>query len=267
MKKKQLSKKENAKPQSHYFALQASWGLTKHMGGLKATKELIEACYIGKESLVLDVGCGVGITACYLAKEYGCKVVGVDLSEEMVERSTERAERKNVEDKIEFIAGNAQALPFKNEVFDAVICESVVAFPKNKQKVINEYARVTKAGGYIGMNEVTWIKTPPVKLVEYLSRALGQAEFLNSDSWKGLLEKAELKDVIARVHKTSALRQWVGEVRQMSPRDYFGGWGKFFSLYFKSPNVREWVKEIIFPPRSAFKLFKYLGYGIYVGKK
>ena len=142
MEKKQLSQEEKAEPESYYFALQASWGLTKHMGGLEATRELIEACHIDKDSYVLDVGCGVGITACYMAKEYGCKVVGVDLSKMMVERSNERAKRKNVEDKVEFKIGDAQDLPFKDAVFDAGICAPVVSFPKDQMKVIRAVARV-----------------------------------------------------------------------------------------------------------------------------
>lgn len=48
----------------------------------------------------------------------------------MVERSKERAKRKNVEDKVEFKIGDAQDLPFKDGVFDAVICESVVGIFK-----------------------------------------------------------------------------------------------------------------------------------------
>jgi len=258
MKKKQLSREAKAEPESYYFDLQASWGLTKHMGGLGATRKLIELCRIDKYSYVLDVGCGVGITACYLANEYGCKVVGVDLSELMV---------KNVGDNVEFRTGDAHNLPFKDGVFDAVICESVVAFAKDKQKMISEYVRVTKPGGYVGMNEVTWVETPPPELVEYISRALGQAEFLNPDGWKDLLENAGLTGVAARVYKTSALRQWASEVRQMDPRDYLGAWGKFFSLFFKNPAVRRWVKEIIIPPRSVFRIFRYFGYGIYAGRK
>jgi ubiquinone/menaquinone biosynthesis C-methylase UbiE len=269
MKKKRLSREKisESEPESYYFDLQASWGLTKHMGGLEATRKLIEACHIDKASYVLDVGCGVGITACYLVKEYGCKVVGVDLSEMMVERSKERAKRKNVEDKVEFKIADAQDLPFKDRIFDAVICESVVAFSTDKQKVVREYARVTKPGGYVGMNEVTWVETPPPELVEYLSRALGHAEFSNPDGWKVLLEKAGLTGVAARVYKTSALRQWASEVRQMDPRDYSGAWRKFFSLCFKSRALRKWIKEISIPPRSIFRIFKYLGYGLYVGGK
>ncbi len=241
--------------------------MTKHMGGLEATRELIKACGIDSHSYVLDVGSGVGITACILAEEYGCKVMGVDLSEKMVERARERAQRKNVEDKVEFKIGDAQNLPFENSLFDAVICESVVAFPKNKLKVVQEYVRVTKPGGRVGMNEVTWVETPPPELEEYLYRALGQAKFLDDDGWKHLLKEAGLKDIDAKIHKTNALRQWASEVRQMNPRDYLGAWGKLFSLFFKSPEVRKWIKEIMIPPKSAFHLFKYFGYGLYTGKK
>lgn len=112
--KEQLTPKETSEPKSYYFELQASWGLTKHMGGLNATRELIELCHIDKDSYVLDVGCGVGITTCYMTKEYGCKVVGIDLSEMMVKRSKERAKRKGVEDKVEFRVADAQNLPFKD---------------------------------------------------------------------------------------------------------------------------------------------------------
>ncbi|MFW6129308.1 MAG: class I SAM-dependent methyltransferase [Candidatus Aminicenantaceae bacterium] len=261
------AEKQSPETKSHYFEFQASWGLTKHMGGLHATRELIETCHIGKDSYVLDVGCGVGITACILAKEYDCKVLGIDLSEMMVERSKERAKRKNVEDKVDFRIGDAQNLPFKGQIFDAVVCESVVAFPKDKQKVINEYARVTRSGGYVGINEATWIETPPPELAEYLHRALGQARFLNASGWKNLLKKAELKDIVARTYKTSALHQWMSEVRQMNPRDYLGAWSKLFALSFKSPEVRKWIKQISVPPKSVFKLFNYFGFGLYTGRK
>ena len=265
--KEQSSAERVSEPESYYFELQASWGLTKHMGGLEATGELIDACHIDKASYVLDVGCGVGMTTCYLAQEYGCRVVGVDVSETMVKRSKERAKRKNVADKVEFRIGNAQALPFKDGVFDAVVCESVVAFPKDKQKVVSEYARVARPGGYVGMNEVTWVETPPPELVDYLSFALGQAKFLTPNGWRGVLEKAGLTDMVARAYKTNALRQWANEVRQMNPGDFLRAWGKFVSLIFRDLSVRKWMKEISVPPRSVFRIFKYFGYGIYIGRK
>ena len=78
-------------PEISYFELQAYTGATKHMGGLEATKELIELCHIKEDTHVLDVGCGVGATACYLVKRHDCNVVGVDLRESMIARSIERA--------------------------------------------------------------------------------------------------------------------------------------------------------------------------------
>jgi ubiquinone/menaquinone biosynthesis C-methylase UbiE len=137
----------NTRPESHYFEFQASWGLTKHMGGRDATKELIKACRIDKNAYVLDVGSGVGITPCILAEKYGCSVIGMDLSADMIKRARERAARMNLRDKITFTNGNAQELPFEAGIFDAVMSESVVAFPKDKQKVIQEYARAARTAG------------------------------------------------------------------------------------------------------------------------
>jgi arsenite methyltransferase len=50
------------------FDFAAEVGLTKHIGGLNATEILAQLCHIGKGSYVLDVGCGVGVTACYIAE-------------------------------------------------------------------------------------------------------------------------------------------------------------------------------------------------------
>ena len=57
-------KSEQKESEQHFFDFAAEIGLTKHMGGLKATEELIELCRIGEGSYVLDVGCGAGQTAC-----------------------------------------------------------------------------------------------------------------------------------------------------------------------------------------------------------
>jgi len=252
---------------SYYFELQASWGLTKHMGGLKATRELLELCHVNKDSYVLDVGCGIGATACYIAKEYGCRVVGVDLSGRMIDRSSERAKRKSVEDKVKFKITDAQDLLFKDGLFDAVISESVTTFTKNKQKAVSEYARVTKPGGYVGLNEVIWIKPPTAGVADYLSHAIGGAEFLTSDGWKELLEGSGLTNIVARTYKTSALNQWANEMRSLDFRDFVKAWYKFFSFYIKSRTVRKYIKELWPPPKGIFRIFKYFGYGMYIGRK
>jgi arsenite methyltransferase len=104
-----------------FFDFAAEVGLTKHMGGIDATEELVKRCHITKDSRVLDVGCGVGATPCFLAKKYGCKVVGIDIVEGMIEKSIKRAKREGVTDRVAFKVADAQDLPFEDQLFDAVI--------------------------------------------------------------------------------------------------------------------------------------------------
>jgi len=113
-------KQEISDPELAYFELQAYIGTTKHMGGFATTRELIELCHVNQDAYVLDVGCGVGATACYLAKRYGCRVVGVDLRESMIERSNERARKEGVEDRVV----DAQNLPFGDATVDVVVLVS-----------------------------------------------------------------------------------------------------------------------------------------------
>ena len=85
------SNKPSSSDESLYFNIQADFGFTKHPGGLKATRELVEACMIGKGSYVLEIGCGVGKTPCTIVEETGCRMIGVDLSAGMVEKAKEMA--------------------------------------------------------------------------------------------------------------------------------------------------------------------------------
>jgi arsenite methyltransferase len=147
--------------QPGFFDFAAEVGLTKHIGGLEATEDLAQLCHIGKGQYVLDVGCGVGVTPCFLAKRFGCRVVGVDISARMVNRSNDRPKREKLADKVEFRVGDAQDLPFGDGLFDAVITESVTALAYDEQKAVCEYARVSRSGGYVGLSESVWLKVPP----------------------------------------------------------------------------------------------------------
>ena len=89
------------KEQPGFFDFAAEVGLTKHIGGVEATDTLLQLCHINKDSYILDVGCGVGVTPCYISRKYGCRVMGVDISERMVERSRERVAREKLTGRVE----------------------------------------------------------------------------------------------------------------------------------------------------------------------
>jgi phosphohistidine swiveling domain-containing protein len=108
-----------------FFDFAAEVGLTKHIGGLAATEALIQHCPITKDYYFLDVGCGVEATPCFIAKKVGCRVMGVDIKEKMVERSKERAKRKKLANRVEFRVADAQELPFQDDLFNAHVREFV----------------------------------------------------------------------------------------------------------------------------------------------
>jgi len=252
-----------------FFDFAAEVGLTKHLGGVKATEELIELCHIGGGKYVLDVGCGAGVTPCFIAKRYGCRVVGVDISKGMIARSWERAKREKVADRVEFRVADAQDLPFEDDLFDAVITESVTAFPEDKQMAVNEYVRVTKPGGYVGLNESAWLKVPPPpEVVAWAAKDVGtNVEPLTSDAWVGLLEGAGLKEIAARTYEIDIQNETRGILRRYGCLGMLGVWGRILALYARNPAYRRFVKRVRQVGIAPENLDEYFGYGIYVGRK
>jgi ubiquinone/menaquinone biosynthesis C-methylase UbiE len=257
------------KDQPTFFDFAAEVGLTKHIGSLEATQALIELCHIGKDSYVLDVGCGVGATPCWLAKNIGCRVMGVDIKEKMVERARERAEREHVTGRVEFRVADAQDLPFEDNLFDTVITESVTAFPKDKQKAVDEYARVTRPGGYVGLNESTWLKVPPPpEVVAWAAQDVGASVSpLTLEAWTGLLEGAGLKEIIAKVYAINLQDETKGILKRYGFGGMLGILGRTLRLYLRSPEYREFARGVRQGGIVPDNLTEYFGYGLFVGQR
>jgi len=266
MEKKQSLAKEVSGPSINYLDLQAYTGATKHFGGLEATKDLLSLCHINKEAYVLDVGCGVGATASYLAMQYGCRVVGVDIREKMIERAIERAKIAKIDAKVTFQKADAQILPFEAGMFDVTICESVATFITDKLGVVRQCARVTKNGGYVGFNEEIWVKPPPTnEYMEYMRNMMdvGPTIPLISD-WQRYFTEAGLQDVVVRVYdKLDSKREW-SQKKRYSVMDYLLILYRTIRLYATNAAYRDYMKESRQRPKG---LFEHLGYGILAGRK
>lgn len=252
-----------------FFDFAAEVGLTKHLGGLDATQELLELCHVEPGARILDVGCGAGATPVYIVQNYDCYVVGVDISHKMILRSEQMARRKGVADSLEFRVADVQDLPFEDETFDAVISESVTAFPEDKQRAINEYVRVTKPSGYVGLNESTWLKTPPPpEMVAWVSQDVGATvKPLTSAEWVAFLETAGLVEIITKNDKVNVQNETKGIFRRYG----FGGMLRVFSrtirLYARNPAYRQFVKDVRQDGVTPKNLDEYFGYGLYIGRK
>lgn len=101
---------------------------------------------LNEKPLALDVGCGTGIQSLRLA-QLGYKVIGVDLSENLIEIAKKKLKTNGFDD-AEFIVLNAEKLPFENEMFDAVnCCGPTLPFIEKWESTLQEINRVLKPNG------------------------------------------------------------------------------------------------------------------------
>src|SRR5260370_4487071 len=89
-----------------------------HVGGLEATQELAKQMELRAGLRLLDVGSGIGGPARYFAAEHGCRVTGIDLTEEFVRVARSLTRRTKLDGLAEFRQGSALELPFPPETFD-----------------------------------------------------------------------------------------------------------------------------------------------------
>jgi arsenite methyltransferase len=252
-----------------FFDFAAEVGLTKHFGGAAATAELAALCDIGADSYVLDVGCGAGTTPAFLAKQYGCRVAGVDIRARMLDRSRGEAQRAGVADCVEFRVADVQDLPFDDKLFDAVLSESVTAFPADKAKAVREYARVTKPGGYVGLSEATWLKVPPPpELLAWVRQDVGATVApLTTEEWMSLLRDAGLHDIVSQLRTVNAVDETKGLARRYGRASMLRSMLRALSLYLRSQDYRAFVKSVREAGVVPATLSEYFGYGMYVGRK
>lgn len=252
-----------------FFDFAAEVGLTKHLGGVEATEELVKLCHISEGKYVLDVGCGAGVTPCYLAKRHDCRVVGVDILERMIHRSRERAENEGMADRVELRVADAQELPFENNLFDAVITESVTAFPDDQELAVKEYVRVTKPGGYVGLNESTWLKeSPSPEMVAWVSQDVGaNVKPLTAEGWRHLLEGAGLREIIVITKSIDVQDETRGIVQRYGYGGLLGTMWRALGLYVRNSAYRQFLKGVRERGLIPQNLDEYFGYGIYIGRK
>ena len=124
-----------------------------HSGGFATTRDQAKRVSITDESRVLDVGCGIGGPARYLAYTYGCRVDGIDLTTELVETGRVLTERCKLADRVALQVGNALELPYPNETFDVVWCQNVTMNIADKTGFLAGVYRVLKPGGLFTSTE------------------------------------------------------------------------------------------------------------------
>jgi demethylmenaquinone methyltransferase / 2-methoxy-6-polyprenyl-1,4-benzoquinol methylase len=109
---------------------------------------MVDAVAVSSDARVLDVATGTGLVARALMRRYGCSVVGLDQSEEMLGRA-----RALVGPSVELVVGEAESLPFEDASFDALTFTYLLRYVDDPAATMRELARVVRPGGRIAMLE------------------------------------------------------------------------------------------------------------------
>lgn len=128
-----------------YFDQIAKYGAgSAHPGGFKETLRMLSTVRFYEGEKILEIGCGTGRTACYLAKKYGAHVTGCDRHPLMVKKAQRRAQIEK--SRASFLIGDVYKLPFAAGSFETVLMESVSVF-LDTPRAFQEIHRVLKPGG------------------------------------------------------------------------------------------------------------------------
>lgn len=162
--------------------------------------------------IVLDLGSGAGIDCFLAAKKVGStgKVIGIDMTREMVEKAKDNAEKQGIKN-VEFILGEIEDLPLKDNFVDIIITNCVVNLTPNKTKAFQEAYRVLKPGGKIYLSDIVLLKE------------LSGEQKNNKDLLSGCVAGALLKeDYLNKIKNVGFKARILHENKKISKEQYHG---------------------------------------------
>jgi ubiquinone/menaquinone biosynthesis C-methylase UbiE len=118
-----------------------------HIGGTSGTKFVTEKLSLTENSKILDIGCGIGGPARFLAANSNCSVTGVDLTSSYIDTGNKLTKLVGLEHRVQLVNASALELPFDKNSFDSSYMIHVGMNISEKSKLMSEAFRVTKPGG------------------------------------------------------------------------------------------------------------------------
>ena len=187
-----------------------------HHGGRAATAAFAPRLHLQAGMHLLEIGSGIGGPARYFARHHGCRVTGIDLTEEFVAVARALTSRLKMEGQISFEQGSALSMPFSDASFDVATLLHVGMNIADKDRLFGEVRRVLKPGGVSGIYDqmreadgelafpVPWASVPQASFVE------------TAATYKRLLTKAGFAIIWERSWRDDALASFKQQTRTQS---------------------------------------------------
>ncbi len=125
-----------------------------HGGGLLQTQVHAALVDITPDMHLLDIGCGIGGPARYFATEFGCRVTGIDLTNEYIAAADLLTRKVGLSDQVTFDCGDATALPYGDAAFDMAWALNVTMNIEDRAGFYAGVHRVLKPGGKFCISEI-----------------------------------------------------------------------------------------------------------------
>lgn len=146
---------------------------------------------------VLDLGSGAGLDCFFAAKQVGeeGKVIGVDMTPEMIERARSSAKRMNIQN-VEFRQGYLEDLPVESNTVDVIISNCVINLSPDKSRVFAETFRVLKPGGKLAVSDIVTDGPLPASIKQNLSAWAGcVAGAVDAGEYIGMMEAVGFENI------------------------------------------------------------------------
>jgi SAM-dependent methyltransferase len=186
-----------------------------HTRGILATTELADATGLEPSTRVLDLGCGIGGPARYLAATFGCRVTGVDLSPAFIDAAIYLTERCGLSDLVTFQVGDALHLPFEDAAFNTVFLQHVAMNVEDRSALYAEIRRILMLGGRFAIHDLVLRDGDVVYPVPW-ARDASTSFLLSEGDTRTALEQAGFKTVLW-CDDTQAALHWFQAARASLP--------------------------------------------------
>jgi glycine/sarcosine/dimethylglycine N-methyltransferase len=120
----------------------------------RTNRRIAAAAGLTSDQNVLEVGCGYGATARFLAQTVGCQVVATNISDRELAEARRLTKDVGLDDLVQFAYGDFHGLEFEPETFDAYWCQESFLHAADKAHVLGEAYRVLKPGGRLVFTEL-----------------------------------------------------------------------------------------------------------------